>query len=64
MNQVVKAPQQLSEEWFAGRIGMVTGSRYGAVLGLSPFAKAKDVMREMVREHLALSVSDHWSSFL
>lgn len=33
------------------RKGRVTASRVGAILGLSPFAKPEDVLREMVREH-------------
>jgi len=32
------------------RLSRVTGSRAGAILGLSPFATRADVMREMVRE--------------
>jgi putative phage-type endonuclease len=42
--------KQLSKEWFAQRIGMITGSRVGAILGLSPYQKPEDVMRSMVRE--------------
>jgi putative phage-type endonuclease len=33
------------------RVGRVTASRAGAILGLSPFAGPDDVLREMVREH-------------
>jgi len=33
------------------RVGRVTGSRVGAILGLNPYSKRSDVMREMVREH-------------
>jgi putative phage-type endonuclease len=33
------------------RVRRVTASRAGAILGLSPFAKPDDVLREMVREH-------------
>ena len=43
--------EQRSEEWFKQRIGKITGSRVGAILGLSPFQKASDVMRAMVREY-------------
>ena len=43
--------EQRSEEWFKQRIDMITGSRVGGILGLSPFATASDVMRSMVREH-------------
>jgi putative phage-type endonuclease len=34
------------------RVGRVTASRAGAILGLSPFAGPDDVLREMVREYL------------
>lgn len=48
--------QQGSEDWFNARIGRVTASSVGAILGLSPFRKRQDVMRSMVREwHGALS---------
>lgn len=43
--------QQGTKEWFEERKGRITGSRVGAILGLSPFASRNDVMREMVREH-------------
>ncbi len=43
--------EQRSEEWFKQRVGMITGSRVGGILGLSPFATPEDVMRSMVREH-------------
>lgn len=43
--------KQRSEEWFAARIGRVTGSSAGAILGLSPHTTRADVMRRMVREH-------------
>lgn len=33
------------------RVGRVTASRVGAILGLSPFASPDDVLREMVREY-------------
>ena len=33
------------------RTGKITGSRVAAILGLSPYSKRSDVMREMVREH-------------
>jgi putative phage-type endonuclease len=48
--------QQGSDDWFNARIGRVTASNVGAILGLSPFRKPADVMRSMVREyHGALS---------
>lgn len=43
--------QQRSPEWYAARKGRVTGSNIGAILGLSPFKTADDVMRAMVREY-------------
>jgi len=33
------------------RIGRITGSRVSAILGLNPYSKRTDVLREMVREH-------------
>ena len=33
------------------RTGKITGSRVAAILGLSPYSKRADVMREMIREH-------------
>lgn len=47
----VSAPEQRSTEWFQSRIGRVTGSAVGAILGLSPFADADSVLRRMVREY-------------
>jgi len=44
-------PEQRSPEWFKQRIGRVTGSRVGAILGLSPWQSRADVMRAMVREY-------------
>lgn len=43
--------KQRSPEWFKQRVGKVTGSRVGAILGLNPWMKPKDVMRAMVREY-------------
>lgn len=43
--------KQLSPEWFEKRKGRISGSRVGAILGLSPFAKPDDVLRSMVREY-------------
>src|SRR5699024_927722 len=42
---------QRSPEWYEQRKMRLTGSRIGAILGLSPWQKPEDVMREMVREH-------------
>lgn len=44
--------QQLSDEWFSARIGKLTGSNVGAVLGLNPCKTRQDVIRNMVRETL------------
>jgi putative phage-type endonuclease len=43
--------EQKSEEWFKARVGVVTGSRVGAILGCNPYQKEEDVMRDMVREY-------------
>ena len=46
--------EQKSAEWFEARKGLITGSRIGAILGVSPYKTRDDVLREMVREHLGL----------
>lgn len=43
--------EQRSPEWFEARKGRVTGSAVGAILGMSPFVSADDVLRRMVREY-------------
>lgn len=43
--------QQRTAEWQQQRTMRITGSRVGAILGLSPWQKPKDVMREMVRQY-------------
>ena len=43
--------EQRSEQWFEQRKGRITGSRVGAILGLSPWQKPADVLRAMVREY-------------
>jgi len=43
--------EQKSDEWFKARVGVVTGSRVGAILGVNPYQKADDVLRDMVREY-------------
>jgi putative phage-type endonuclease len=45
MNAVLKA------ELSPLRVGRITGSRVGAILGLNPYSSRSDVLREMVREH-------------
>ena len=42
---------QGTPEWKAARKGRITGSRIGAILGLSPWQTREDVLRAMVREH-------------
>lgn len=42
--------EQRSEEWFKARVGVITGSRVGSILGVNPYQTAEDVMRSMVRE--------------
>lgn len=44
--------KQRSSEWFQARIGRVTASRVGGILGNNPYKTRDDVMREMVREAL------------
>lgn len=43
--------RQGSEGWHEQRKGLITGSVAGAILGLSPFMKSDDVMRQMVRDY-------------
>lgn len=49
---------QRTDEWFAKRIGRVTGSRAGAILGLSPWQTPDDVLRAMVRQYHGLPEED------
>lgn len=42
--------EQRSEEWFAARVGVITGSRVGSILGVNPYQKEAEVLRAMVRE--------------
>jgi len=41
--------EQRSKKWFEARIGRVTGSVVGAILGVDPWRGPGDVMRDMVR---------------
>lgn len=43
--------EQRTPEWHEQRKGRITGSRVGAILGLSPWQKPADVLRAMVREY-------------
>lgn len=47
----MKMIQQGTPEWMAQRAGRITGSRIGTILGLSPWQKPSDIIRQMVREH-------------
>lgn len=43
--------EQRTTEWHEQRKGRITGSRVGAILGMSPWQKPADVLRAMVREY-------------
>ncbi len=43
--------EQRSAEWFQQRVGLITGSKVGAILGKCKFNKPDDIMRSMVREY-------------
>lgn len=43
--------EQLTQEWHDQRKLRITGSRVGAILGLSPWQTRDDVLRAMVREY-------------
>lgn len=43
--------KQRTKAWHAKRIGKVTGSNVGAILGMNPYKGADDVLRQMVREY-------------
>lgn len=43
---------QRDPAWYAQRVGRITASRVGAILGLGKFATRADVLRAMVREAL------------
>ena len=42
--------EQRSPEWYKARIGRITASRVGGILGNSPYQTRDSVMRDMVRE--------------
>jgi putative phage-type endonuclease len=44
--------EQLSNEWFNARKGMITGSRVGAILGVNRFKTKEQLKRELVRDIL------------
>lgn len=43
--------EQRTEEWFKKRVGRVTGSIAGGVLGLSPWQTPESILRQMVRAY-------------
>lgn len=43
--------EQRTDAWLLARIGRITGSRVGAILGDNPYQSRDDVLRDMVREH-------------
>ena len=43
--------KQRSPEWFKARKGKLTGSNIGAALGVNPWKKPDDLIRQMVREY-------------
>ena len=47
-------PEQRTPEWHESRVGKITASRVGAILGLSKYRTADDVLRDMVREHFGM----------
>ena len=50
--EVNAQPLQRDHAWYAARVGKITASRVGAILALSKYRSAEDVMRGMVREAL------------
>ena len=54
MKIIVSTAPQGTDEWLADRVGIMTGSRIGAVLGHNPHKTRDALMREMVREALGL----------
>ena len=43
--------EQRSPEWLSARVGRVTGSVAGAILGHAPYATRDDILRRMVRDY-------------
>lgn len=43
--------EQRTPEWFAARVGRITGSNAGAALGMNPYKSPDDLIRQMVRDH-------------
>lgn len=42
---------QRTEAWFADRVGRITASRVGAIMGCDPYCTPEQLMRRMVREY-------------
>lgn len=42
--------EQRTADWFAARVGRITASAVGGILGHAPYASRADIMRRMVRE--------------
>lgn len=61
--------EQRSKEWFAQRLGRVTASAVGAILGHAPYMTRADVMRRMVRSYheaeseFSGNVATEWGTF-
>lgn len=43
--------EQKSKEWFDARRGKLTGSNIGAALGVNPWKRPEDLIRQMVRDY-------------
>ena len=43
--------KQGTKAWLQQRVGRVTGSNVGAVLGVNPYKTPDDVIRQMVRDY-------------
>lgn len=46
--------EQRTTEWFKQRMGRITASSVGAILGFAPYQTKKDVMKRMIREYQGL----------
>lgn len=61
--------KQQSKQWYSARIGRVTGSVAGAILGVNPYKTADDVLRDMVRAYHGAereftgNAATEWGSF-
>lgn len=61
--------EQRTPEWHEQRKGLITASNVGAILGLDPYRKPDDVMRQMVRDwhgeerEFAGNAATEWGTF-